>query len=258
MFRLQTRKKLAFMLKRAPSLTEQVKAHLKQRILNAEFEDGRLPSEFDLATELNVGRSTIREALSRLESEGIIFRRQGAGTFVNETGLQIKAPLDEIWNYEAVLESYGYRASTKVVEVTEEASGPESAPDLGVEAWEPLLVVKKIFLADTKPVIVTVNYIPRQLVTESFAADDLQRPVYEFFSQFCRQELTYYFSEIIPLAAPDWLADWLQLPSGQRTLLSFAEIGYNQENAPILKSCSYFRDDMLRLRLIRRRTLVHR
>jgi DNA-binding FadR family transcriptional regulator len=51
------------MLRRNPSLTEQAKSHLKQRILNAEFVDGRIPSEADLASELNVGRSTIREAL---------------------------------------------------------------------------------------------------------------------------------------------------------------------------------------------------
>ena len=81
------------MLKRHPSLTEQAKANLKQRIVNAEFENGRIPSESDLAKELNVSRSTIREALGHLESEGIIFRKQGSGTFVNEPGLQIKSRL---------------------------------------------------------------------------------------------------------------------------------------------------------------------
>ncbi|MDX1523243.1 MAG: GntR family transcriptional regulator, partial [Anaerolineae bacterium] len=102
------------MLKRSTSLTEQVKSHLKARILNAEFEDGRIPSEAELASELNVGRSTIREALGRLENESVIFRRQGAGTFVNETGLQIKTPLEEIWDYEAIVAAHGYSPSTRI------------------------------------------------------------------------------------------------------------------------------------------------
>jgi GntR family transcriptional regulator len=46
--------------------------------LNAEFEEGRIPSETDLAVELGVSRTTIRDALSRLELEGTIIRKQGA------------------------------------------------------------------------------------------------------------------------------------------------------------------------------------
>ena len=55
------------MLRRAPSLTEQAKSYIKQRILNDEFEAGRIPSETELANELGVSRTTIRDALSRLE-----------------------------------------------------------------------------------------------------------------------------------------------------------------------------------------------
>ncbi|MCB0175689.1 MAG: winged helix-turn-helix transcriptional regulator, partial [Anaerolineae bacterium] len=76
------------MLKRAPSLTELAKSQIKERILNEEFAEGRIPSEMELASELGVSRTTIRDALSRLELEGTIYRKQGAGTFVNEAGLQ--------------------------------------------------------------------------------------------------------------------------------------------------------------------------
>jgi DNA-binding GntR family transcriptional regulator len=59
-------------------------------------------------------------------------------------------------------------------------------------------------------------------------------------------------SEIVPLIAPQWLVETLHLPKPQTALLSFEEVGYNQDNQPVIKSCSYFRDDLLRLRLIRR------
>src|SRR5690606_22372667 len=107
------------MLERKPSLTEQAKAYIKQRIVNEDFEDGRIPSEAELATELGVSRTTIRDALSRLENEGTVYRRQGSGTYVNRPGLQIKTRLEEIWSYEAVLRAHGYTPSTKILSVTQ-------------------------------------------------------------------------------------------------------------------------------------------
>ena len=82
------------MITRNPSLTDQVKAHIKEQIVNDEFEDGRIPPEATLAEDLGVSRTTIRDALGKLEHEGAIYRKQGAGTFVNEAGLQIKSRLE--------------------------------------------------------------------------------------------------------------------------------------------------------------------
>jgi DNA-binding GntR family transcriptional regulator len=48
------------------------------------------------------------------------------------------------------------------------------------------------------------------------------------------------------------VANYLQLAAGT-PLIKFDETGYNEDNEPILKAYSYFRDDLLRLRLLRRR-----
>lgn len=241
------------MLKRSPSLTEQTKSYLKQRILSESFEAGRIPSETDLANELGVSRTTIRDALSRLELEGVIYRKQGAGTFVNEAGLQIKIRLEEIWGYEAMLEAHGYTPSTRIISVDEQPASAKIAQDLNLPANEPLLVVQKLFLADGQPVILTTNHLPVNLIKLPHTRADFNLPMYQFLPQFCQQHLTYYLSEIVPLNASAELAEMLHLQP-QRALLCFEEIGFNQDNTPILKSFSYFRDDLLRLRLIRRET----
>lgn len=239
------------MLKRNPSLTDQAKLHLKQRILNAEFEDGRIPSETELALSLGVSRTTIRDALSRLELEGVIYRKQGAGTFVNEAGLQIKIRLEEIWGYEAMLEAHGYTPSTRIISVSDETASPNIVQDLNLQDNDRLLMIKKLFLADEQPVILTINLLSANLITQPCSREDFHTPIYQFLPQFCQQYLAYYLSEIVPLVATDELAQMLHLPT-QKPLISFEEIGYNQDNQPVVKAFSYFRDDLLRLRLIRR------
>ncbi len=240
------------MLKRNPSLTEQAKSHLKRRILNQEFEEGRIPSEATLASELGVSRTTIRDALSRLEQEGVVVRRQGAGTFVNETGLQIKIRMEEIWGYESMLLAHGYTPSTRIIGVEEQPAKADIAGDLNLQPGDPVLLVRKLFLADDEPVIFAYNYIPAGVIKQPYTADDFHLPMYEFLPNFCQQYLAYYFSEIVPLLAPPWLIDTLHLPRPTTAIISFNEVGYNQDNLPILRACSYFRDDLLRLRLIRR------
>lgn len=46
--------------------------------------DGRLPTERALAEMLGISRRAVRRALEVLEAEGLIWRRQGSGTFVGE------------------------------------------------------------------------------------------------------------------------------------------------------------------------------
>jgi GntR family transcriptional regulator len=240
------------MLKRNPSLTDQAKAHIKQQILGNQFQEDRIPSETDLAESLGVSRTTIRDALSRLENEGVIYRKQGAGTFVNRPGLRIKSRLEEIWSYRAVLEDHGYVPSTRVLEVRYESAGPSLASELEISPGEKLLVVEKLFLEDELPVIMTVNHIPEKLIDEPYEAGDLELPVFEFLAQFGQQHLSYYLSEFVPILAGGSIANNLNI-SRSTPLLSLEEVGYSEENSPILKACSYFRDDLLRLRFIRRR-----
>ncbi|MCP4423651.1 MAG: GntR family transcriptional regulator [Chloroflexi bacterium] len=242
------------MLQRTPSLTDQAKSYLKERILNNEFEDGRIPSETLLADELQVSRTTIRDALSRLENEGAIYRKQGAGTFVNKPGLQIKSRLEEIWTYEDVIRAHGYTSSTQILDLHTEPAGEKIAASLEINPEDEVLVVKKLFLADDQPVISAHNRIATALFAEPYTDQDFRTPVYLFLERNGRNRLAYYLSEIVPIIAGPELAETLHIQPNT-ALLSFSEIGYDVDNKPIIKSTSCFRDDLIRLRLIRRQVM---
>lgn len=68
---------------KAPKLVDKVFQQLQERIVSGEFQSGsRLPGEHDLATLLGVSRPVVRDALGRLRDVGLVYSRQGSGTYV--------------------------------------------------------------------------------------------------------------------------------------------------------------------------------
>lgn len=62
----------------------QLKEHIRGLIFSGKFkDDDKIPTEIDWMNEFNLGRVTVRSALSELEREGIIYKRRGIGTFVS-------------------------------------------------------------------------------------------------------------------------------------------------------------------------------
>ena len=65
------------------------------RSFNNEFPDMKLPDERSLAEKYDVSRSSIKRALSRMASDGIIFKKRGSGTFINPLYLKNES----VFNY---------------------------------------------------------------------------------------------------------------------------------------------------------------
>lgn len=68
------------------SLTDEVTESMMEQIYSGQIGVGeKLPTGAQLATEFDVSLTVIREAISRLQSEGLVTSRQGAGVFVAES-----------------------------------------------------------------------------------------------------------------------------------------------------------------------------
>lgn len=72
------------------SLSSQIAEELKEKIVNKEFNIGdKLPNENILSQELNVSRTTLREAIRILVTQNLLEIRRGKGTFVINNDLDI-------------------------------------------------------------------------------------------------------------------------------------------------------------------------
>ena len=66
-------------------LSDIILAQLETMILEGSLKPGqKLPAERELAKQFDVSRPSLREAIQKLEAKGLITRRQGGGTFVND------------------------------------------------------------------------------------------------------------------------------------------------------------------------------
>lgn len=240
------------MITRGPSLTEQVRQHIKALIVEGGFEDGRIPPETELATDLGVSRTTVRDALSRLEHEGAIVRRQGAGTFVNAAGLRIKTRLEEMWSYEQMLRDHGFTPTVEVIAVDPTPADAEIAAALDVAPGEMIIVMGKVFYEDDVPVVLTFNHVPATLLPDTVTEVEAAMPVFDLLEKEAGLSLAYYVSEIVPVALAAEHSTALDVPTGTPTIM-FEETGFTADGRPLVHARSMFRDDLVRLGVMRRR-----
>ena len=97
----------------ALSLGQQIRNHVLEKIDNGEWPEGsRIPSEAKLVEQLGVSRMTVYIALRDLAAEGVLLRKQGAGTFVAPR--RSHSTFLELRNIHAEIEARGNRHTTDV------------------------------------------------------------------------------------------------------------------------------------------------
>ena len=122
---------------------------LKHEIETGEYQpNDQLPKEFDLARSYNVSRITVRNAMKELESQGLIYRIQGAGTYVKERNL-MHATVDS--NQLELINLKKYKLKLLDFEVGQVI--PKITEALNVQPYDIVYTIKRAAMATNKQLV---------------------------------------------------------------------------------------------------------
>jgi len=221
-------------------------------------EDGQLPSEDELARRFNVSRATVRGALDKLESVGVIFRRQGVGTFLDRTAASpsaaVRGWLDEARGFMDLIRESNRDAARKIVDTR---IGPAGAVAgcLGIEENDPVVAIEKLFFSESVPVIYCVNIVPLALMEPEFVGQarelyEAAESTYQFLDRRCHVRVNHQRSEIRAVPAEELMARQLDCRPGI-PLLRVEEVGYTTDAQPVFYGLNHFRSDMVSFQQLR-------
>jgi GntR family transcriptional regulator len=140
-------------------LWAQVLGDLRRRLAAGEFRS-RFPGDDELTAQYAVSRHTAREAVRRLQIEGVVERGRGRGTFV--TGRMIEQPLGALYSLFRSVEEQGF-VQRSIVRRLEERYDEEAARVLGCAPGEPLVYLERLRLADDQPIVLDCSWLPAAL-----------------------------------------------------------------------------------------------
>jgi DNA-binding GntR family transcriptional regulator len=162
-------------LPRSKSKSSEIFAALHERILSSFYPpSSRMPAEIVLASEFNVSIATIRSALDELVFRRLIFRKQGAGTFV-ASQVHIPNLLNQTIDWSAVIEGGGAQAGILYHHSAIVEANPVQIEALHLENDFRVYKMRKTFTADGNVVILVTDMIPAALLSPRYlniALDD--------------------------------------------------------------------------------------
>ena len=209
-------------------ISDRVVASLLEELSNGRYAQAdRLPAEVDLATELGVSRTVIRDALSEMERAGYVERVRGIGTVVNRAVLGLRSRLDQKLEYYPLIRSFGSYPHADGIQVMLLRAGD-------------VICIKKRILADTTPVIYSIDYLPRSLFgNRDYTRIDLTGDIFEILEQECHQQISSNVAHLKASCGDEAIRAAMRLAPGEAMLL-LDEVCFNRLCKPVMRSLSYY------------------
>jgi GntR family transcriptional regulator len=198
----------------------------------------RLISEPELAKQLGVSRATLREAMRTFETQGLIRRRQGSGTFVVGKAPVMDAGLEVLESLETMASRMNLIITISDLNLEQLDATEESAAELGVAVGTCLTRVRRVIRADTRPVAYLVDILPEDLLKLQDLPQDFNGSVLDFLLER-GDHLQLSRAAISATNATAEVAKALEIQRGD-VLLRFVSQLYTTEGRMVDYSTSYF------------------
>lgn len=167
---------------------------LHRRIAAGEFGD-RFPTDLELVRQYGVSRHTARDAVRRLQDEGLLERRRGRGSFITQPA--IEQPLGALYSLFRSIEARGV-VQDSVVRFLENRHDDKAAAMLGCPG-EPLVYLERLRLADGEPIALDWCWLPGSLARPLLSVDFTHTGLYLQLSRQCSVRPTSGWERIRPV-----------------------------------------------------------
>ena len=226
------------------SLDEQSRAPLYQQLQRALRDaigdnrlvaDEALPPERDLAEDFGVSRITVRKALDARVAEGLLIRRQGAGTFV---AARVEKSFSKLSSFSEDMISRGRKPESVWLSRSAGAVTPEESLTLGLSPGTLVYRFNRIRYADGTPMALEYSTVPGSCLPSENAVEE---SLYEALDKHSNRPAR----ALQRLRAVLFTAEKAKLvgvPDGSPGLL-IERRGYLKDGRPVEFTQSYYRGD---------------
>ncbi len=220
---------------------------LEQEIVDGRWPAGyRLASESELCTHFGLSRTTIRQALARLEQEGLISRRKGQGTFVAETQPRSWLLQSSGGFFQEEVERMGRLVTSVVLRTVVRGPLPRWATAaLGLAGAEGA-TLERVRSIDGYVAMFNVNHLPPGLAELVLPLDDPNESLYQRLKERAGVEAAGGRRVLEAVRAEERLAQLLQVPVGA-PLVFIESVTWDRNLRPFDCYQTWLRTDRLKI-----------
>jgi DNA-binding GntR family transcriptional regulator len=212
----------------------------------------RLHTEAELSDLFGVSRSTVREALRKLEQEGVLVAVQGQGRFISAAAsLSPERPMTKYESITEMLTARGYAVASAVLDVTEGSATEAEAEALELDAGDPVIRLLRIRFGDERPLVVSENTIPRELLPGPIEYRDWSGSLTAALAAH-GQHVRSSLAAISAVELPEAWGERHGL-QGLGPWLLVTEVGLTKDGRRVLYARDYHRGDEISFSVLRQR-----
>jgi len=222
----------------------QIADSLLDRIESGRLHAGdRLPPERELSEGLGVNRLTLRRALRVLESQGLLIRRQGSGTYVADPKIERQA--GRLISFTRGMERRGFSPGARIVCLEEQPVGASLAVVLHLPMHAPVYDLLRLRLLNDVPAMLE-HYVMSVRRFPDLARFDLEhRSMYEVMETEYGVSIRRAKQSLEPVVASEFEAELLGVDPGASLMLE-RRLAYDQNDQPVEHGRDLYRGDRFR------------